>query len=65
MPFQSAGRCNTHFRNDLDNNELAGHTSTHSYCFFPLSVSRCRFGGKFFSSKTYIYSLILLVYCKM
>ncbi len=38
-------------------------TSTHSYCFFPITVSRCRFGGKNFLHQTYIYSLLLLVFC--
>ncbi len=39
-------------------------TSTHSYCFCPISVSRCRFGGETFLHQTYIHSLLLLVFVK-
>ncbi len=38
-------------------------TSTYSNCFFPISLSRCRFGGIFLLHQTYIYSLLLLIFC--
>jgi hypothetical protein len=34
-------------------------TSTHSNCFFTISVSRCRFGTQKKPRKTHIYSLLL------